>query len=554
MLTKLHIKNYAIIDEIEIDFSDKLNIITGETGAGKSILMGALSLILGERADSSSLVSKEKKCFIEGYFSIANNKAVTSYLQSLEEDMDMDPSELVLRREIAPNGKSRAFINDTPASLQTLRGVASLLVDLHQQFDTLELGSTDFQRTVIDALAGNENLLQSFTNSYQAYLSAQKKLAALLAQKEAFTKEADYNQFLLDEFEDLQLQTNELELMEQELVLLNNAEGIKTALAGTSHALAYAETPVVSVVKQMLQQLQPFTSVHEGVLELINRLQVTHIELQDIASELSRLENTISTNEERLHTINERMAAGFKLLKKHGVTTTQELLDIWASLSEKLLAVQNIDDAIAAHTKEEKETLAAATEIAAKISAARKAQAAPLQKSVNTLLAQVGMPNASIQVSITNTNLNAFGTDQIEFLFDANKSGKYESIKKVASGGELSRLMLCIKSLVATSVNLPTLIFDEIDTGISGEAAKQVGIIMQGLAASRQIICITHQPQIAGKANAHFFVYKQSKESGIATHIRRLSKDERINAIAQMLSGEQPTPAAMATATEMVEE
>ena len=554
MLTKLHIKNYAIIDEIEIDFSDKLNIITGETGAGKSILMGALSLILGERADSSSLVSKDKKCFIEGYFSIANNKAVATYLQSLEEDMDIDPSELVLRREIAPNGKSRAFINDTPASLQTLRGVASLLVDLHQQFDTLELGNTDFQRTVIDALAGNENLLQSFTNSYQAYLSAQKKLAALLAQKEAFTKEADYNQFLLDEFEELQLQTNELELMEQELVLLNNAEGIKTALAGTSHALAYAETPVVSVVKQMLQQLQPFTSVHEGVSELINRLQVTHIELQDIASELSRLENTISTNEERLHTINERMAAGFKLLKKHSVTTTQELLDIWASLSEKLLAVQNIDDAIAAHTKQEKETLAAATDIATKISAARKSQAAPLQKSVNTLLAQVGMPNASIQVSITNTNLNAFGTDQIEFLFDANKSGKYESIKTVASGGELSRLMLCIKSLVATSVNLPTLIFDEIDTGISGEAAKQVGIIMQGLATNRQIICITHQPQIAGKANAHFFVYKQSKESGIATHIKRLSKNERINAIAQMLSGEKPTPAAIATATEMVEE
>jgi DNA repair protein RecN (Recombination protein N) len=554
MLTKLHIKNYAIIDEIEIDFSDKLNIITGETGAGKSILMGALSLILGERADSSSLVSKEKKCFIEGYFSIANNKAVSTYLQSLEEDMEIDPSELVLRREIAPNGKSRAFINDTPASLQTLRGVASLLVDLHQQFDTLELGSTDFQRTVIDALAGNENLLQSFTNTYQAYLSAQKKLAALLAQKEAFTKEADYNQFLLDEFEELQLQTNELELMEQELMLLNNAEGIKTALASTSHALAYADTPVVSVVKQMLQQLQPFAAVHEGVSELINRLQVTHIELLDIASELSRLENTISTNEERLHTINERMAAGFKLLKKHSVTTTQELLDIWATLEQKLLAVQNIDDAIAAHTKQEKEALAAATDIASKISTARTAQAAPLQKSVNALLAQVGMPNASIQVSITNANLNASGTDQIEFLFDANKSGKHESIKKVASGGELSRLMLCIKSLVATSVNLPTLIFDEIDTGISGEAAKQVGIIMQGLAASRQIICITHQPQIAGKANAHFFVYKQSKESGIATHIKRLSKNERINAIAQMLSGEQPTPAAIATATEMVEE
>lgn len=554
MLTKLHIKNYAIIDEIEIDFSDKLNIITGETGAGKSILMGALSLILGERADSSSLVSKEKKCFIEGYFSIANNKAVSTYLQSLEEDMEIDPSELVLRREIAPNGKSRAFINDTPASLQTLRGVASLLVDLHQQFDTLELGSTDFQRTVIDALAGNENLLQSFTNTYQAYLSAQKKLAALLAQKEAFTKEADYNQFLLDEFEELQLQTNELELMEQELMLLNNAEGIKTALASTSHALAYADTPVVSVVKQMLQQLQPFAAVHEGVSELINRLQVTHIELLDIASELSRLENTISTNEERLHTINERMAAGFKLLKKHSVTTTQELLDIWATLAQKLLAVQNIDDAIAAHTKQEKEALAAATDIASKISTARTAQAAPLQKSVNALLAQVGMPNASIQVSITNANLNASGTDQIEFLFDANKSGKHESIKKVASGGELSRLMLCIKSLVATSVNLPTLIFDEIDTGISGEAAKQVGIIMQGLAASRQIICITHQPQIAGKANAHFFVYKQSKESGIATHIKRLSKNERINAIAQMLSGEQPTPAAIATATEMVEE
>ena len=554
MLTKLHIKNYAIIDEIEIDFSNQLNIITGETGAGKSILMGALGLILGERADSSSLVSKEKKCFIEGTFSIINNKSVTAFLQSLEEDIDTDPSELVLRREIAPNGKSRAFINDTPASLHTLRSVASLLVDLHQQFDTLELGNADFQRTVIDALAGNEVLVQQFQISYQAYLQAQKKLAALLAQKEAFNKEADYNQFLFDELESLSLQENELELMEQELILLNNAEGIKNALASTSHALAYAETPVVSVVKHMVQQLQPFANLHASVSELISRLQVTHIELQDIASELASVENAVSVDEERIHAINEKLADGFKLLKKHGVTTTKDLLDIWSSLSDKLVAVQNIDDDISAQTKKEKETLAAANDIATKISAARKAKAAPLQKVVNVLLAQVGMPNASIQVSITNTNLNASGTDQIEFLFDANKSGKYESIKKVASGGELSRLMLCIKSLVATSVNLPTLIFDEIDTGISGEAAKQVGIIMQGLAANRQIICITHQPQIAGKANAHFFVYKQAKESGIATHIKRLSKEERINAIAQMLSGEKPTLAAIATATEMIEE
>lgn len=549
MLKRLHIQNYAIIDEISIDFSSQMNIITGETGAGKSILMGALGLILGERADSSVLMNTEKKCFIEGFFSVKGKKDVVELMQ--QNDWDLD-DELVLRREIAANGKSRAFVNDTPATLQQMKALASLLVDLHQQFDTLELGDSDFQREVLDALAGNETPLSAYQKLYRQWQVAAKELAQLQNEKAAFNKELDYHQFLFDELNEAGLKENELEELDAELKLQSNAEGIKTTLAKVYFDLKENEQPVVQLLKQMNNQLQGYASFHAGLPALIGRLQSTQIELEDIAGEIDSINDTVNFDEKRIEWINQRLMDGYKLLKKHGVKTTHELRTIQEGLSGKLQAVLDMDETIYACEERVKKYFTDADVLAEKLSKARHKEVKPLEQKVNTLLAQVGMPNARIQVAVTATTLNIFGKDHIDFLFDANKSNRFEPVRKVASGGELSRLMLCIKSLVAQSVDLPTMIFDEIDTGISGEAARQVGFIMKGLAASRQIICITHQPQIAGKANAHFFVYKENKKDTVKTNIRLLNEDERITAIARMLSGEKPTAAALENAREMI--
>ncbi len=549
MLQKIHIQNYAIIEEIEIHFSSKLNIITGETGAGKSIVVGALSLILGERADTSILLKNDKKCCIEGWFGIADNAAVQEFFRTQEFDYC---NELVLRREIATNGKSRAFINDTPATLQQLKQLASLLVDLHQQFDTLELGDTDFQRTVLDALANQSDAIITYQYIFKQWIQAKQNLTALQNQKASFTKEADYNQFLFDELNELNLQENELENLDLELKTLSNSEGIKGALNKVYHELKESEQPIVTALKQLSNQLQTFASYHAELPIIIARLQSNQIELQDIADEVERLDEHIIFDEKRIAIIDEKMAVGYKLLKKHGVQTTNELITIQQELEQKLQAILNIDDAIAAKEKETVQLYNEAMQKAKSISVARQQQIKPFEEKVNGLLFQVGMPNARLKVELKETDLQLFGKDAIEFLFDANKSNKFEPIKKVASGGELSRLMLCIKSLVAERIDLPTMIFDEIDSGISGEAAKQVGSIMKGLATNRQIICITHQPQIAGKADAHFFVYKALKGEAVQTNIKLLTQEERVTAIAKMLSGEQPSAAAIESAKEMM--
>ncbi len=549
MLKNLHIQNYAIIDEISIDFSSQLNIITGETGAGKSILMGALSLILGERADSSALTDSSKKCFIEGSFAVEDKVAVKDFLLTNELD---NGSELLLRREIASNGKSRAFINDTPVTLQQIKQLASLLVDLHQQFDTLELGDSDFQREVIDALADNAVNLSSYKAIYLQWKKSQQDLKALQTQQASFQKELDYHQFLFDELNELSLKENELEDLEAELKILNNSEGIKAGLSKVYFELKESETPVVQLLKQLSNQLQAYATYHPSLETIIQRIQSTQIELQDIASEVESINDTVLYDENRINIINDKLSLGYKLLKKHNVQTTNELLQIQADIEQKLQAVLHIDDAIKNKEKEAAQYLAQATKLADTISKNRQQQTKPLAEKVNKLLHQVGMPNAQLKVELKDIALNDFGKDDIEFLFDANKSNKFEPIRKVASGGELSRLMLCIKSLVAEKMDLPTLIFDEIDTGISGEAAKQVGIIMQQLAATRQIICITHQPQIAAKANTHLFVYKNAINNTIKTNIKILGTEERTLAIAQMLSGQNPSEAIIASAREMM--
>ncbi len=549
MLQRLYINNYAIISELEINFSRGMNIITGETGAGKSIIIGALNLILGQRADSTMLVNKEKKCIIEGVFA-GEKQNVHAFLTA--NDLDVQ-SEITVRREIAVNGKSRAFINDTPVNLVQLQELSSLLVDLHQQFDALNVGDNDFQVNVMDALAGNSINIVEYKNIYYAWQNRQKKLAELKQQQLQFEKESDYNRFQYDELSEAAFKENEIEEIDNELKTLIHAEGIKEALGKVYSQLEESEQPIVQQLKSILNQISQYSSYHKDLPQIVERLQSTQIELQDIAGELASINNHISYDAEKIELLNERLSLGYKLQKKHGVQNTNDLLAVQQQLEEKLQAVLHINDDIARLEKETESLFKQIEEAAEKISQARKKLVKPFTEKVNQLLAQVGMPNALLKVSVQNKAPGVTGKDAIEFLFDANKSGQYKPVSKVASGGELSRLMLCIKSLVAQSMDMPTLIFDEIDSGISGEAAKQVGMIMKELTASRQVICITHQPQIAGKADAHFFVYKELINQAVATNIRRLDKDERITAIAKMLSGEKPTAAALQNAREMVQ-
>jgi DNA repair protein RecN (Recombination protein N) len=555
MLQRLSIHNYAIIDKLEIDFSQKLNIITGETGAGKSIIVGALGLILGDRVDSAVLVNKEKKCIVEGTFSADNKKAIKEFLKENDPDNYREDAEeeLALRREIGTNGKSRAFINDTPVNLSQLQQLSSLLVDLHQQFDTLELGESDFQREVIDALGGNAGLLNDYQAVFHQWQKVKKECDALKNQKQQFDKEADYNQFQYSELKEAGFKENELENIDAELKMLSNAEAIKGVLNKVYFELQESETPLVQQIKSLQNQLNTYQSYHPDLSLLLQRLQSVQIELQDVADEVGRISDQVNYDPEKIERLNERLSVGYKLLKKHGVQTTSELLIIQQQLEEKMQAVLNIDEAIQQKEKQSIQLMNEVSTLAKKISDVRKKQTKPLEDNVNKLLAQVGMPNARLKVDIKDeAELKQFGLDTIDFLFDANKSGQFQPVRKVASGGELSRLMLCIKSLVAESIDLTTMIFDEIDTGISGEAAKQVGIILKGLAVKRQVICITHQPQIAGKADSHFFVYKEIVKDMVKTNIRLLNTEERITTIAKMLSGEKPTAAALENAREMV--
>ena len=549
MLQKLNIQNYAIIDVIAIDFNASLNIITGETGAGKSILMGALSLILGERADSATLMNKEKKCMVEGFFKAGGRRAIRQFLKSNELDEEED---VVIRREIAVNGKSRAFINDTPVNLGQLKVLSSLLVDLHQQFDTLELGDSDFQREVLDALAGNGNLLQEYAGVFTRYSKTKKEFYELVQQQAEANTALDYNQFLFDELDEAGLKENELEELDAELKLLSNAENVKQQLSAIYFELKNSEQPITQQVKSLSNKLHALQQYHSSIDDLSRRLQGVQAELQDIGDELESIDNGVHYSLERIQVVNDKISLGYKLLKKHNVHTTAELLNIKEALQQKLNDILNIGEAIAAKEQATKQLQQQCEQLAATITANRNKAIQPFTEKVNSLLAQVGMPNAVIKVLLQNVPLYIDGEDTIEFLFDANKSGRFEPLRKVASGGELSRLMLCIKSLVAKKLQLPTLIFDEIDTGISGEAAKQVGLIMKDLSTGHQLIAITHQPQIAAKANAHYYVYKSSKGDKINTAIRLLNNDERITAIAQMLSGEKPTAAALDNAREMV--
>ena len=552
MLKRLFIQNYAIIDEVEIELSNGFSAITGETGAGKSILMGALGLILGERADSSVLSQKEKKLVVEGVFDTGTDQRVHQFLLAHELENEQ---ELVLRREINPQGKSRAFINDSPVNLGQLQQISSLLVDLHQQFDTLQLGQEDFQREVLDALAGQFSLVEEYRLSYDQWVQARTLLQSYVDQKSSSDARAEYNKFQWEELEAAAFRTGELEELEAELKLLTHTEEVQQVFTRITSFLTEGEEPALAQVKSFLQSLAEFRDMHEAFPPLEDRLRSSYVELQDLSREFDKLSSNFGGDPKRLEWVSERLSLGYRLCKKHQVTTTAELLAIHEELATQLQQFLNIDQMIVQQQKEVNASEKKAVELASRISKGREKQIKGFEKRVHELLQRVGMPSAKIKVQLTAEQLGPHGSDAIEFLFDANNSGQFHPLRKVASGGELSRLMLCIKSLVGDSLKFSTQIFDEIDTGIAGEAARQVGLLLKELSASRQVICITHQPQIAGKAHTHFFVYKGkgSDPSGATrTFIRPLNSEERVQTIAQMIGGENPTPAALANARELL--
>jgi DNA repair protein RecN (Recombination protein N) len=537
VLKKLHIRNYAIIEEIEISFRHGLTIITGETGAGKSILIGALSLILGERADSKMLLNQEEKCMIEGTFDIRANENAKQFL--IQHDIEAD-NELIIRRDIAGNGKSRVFINDTPATLNLLSTLASTLIDLHRQFDTQELQQTSEQLHLIDEVCNNKALLTTYQSVYKHWKSLQHQYQLLVEKNRIIKQELDYHQFLFTELETFNPTQNELEDIESELDILNNSEALKTNLQSALYILKDSEDPLLAQLKHIIQQLEPHADKIRSLNDIKLRIDTTRIELREISSELDDLYDRTQYDEAKITQLTDRLNEGNRLLKKHGANSTNALLELKASLQEKISHAVTADEQEQEFFNSIKEEAADVTRLATQLSSARKKSLSAIEEHVNALLKKVGMPNATIQLSMTIVELNTTGMDKIDILFDANKTGKFASISKVASGGELSRLMLCIKSLLAHSTSLPTLIFDEIDTGISGETALQVGAIMKELSQHHQLICITHLPQIAGKANQHLYIYKEENNHGaIITHMKQLSDDERVDVLAEMLSGKE---------------
>ena len=549
MLSKLEIHNYILIDQLSIDLSNQLSVITGETGAGKSIIMGALGLILGDRADSTVCRDASKKCFIEGTFSLSNKQTYQAFFT--EHDLDLT-DEVIIRREINAQGKSRAFINDTPINLNELKQLTSQLVDLHQQFDTLTLGDTDFQRTVIDALAGVQKDLAQYQSIFHLWKDHQKQLAELITRRDEFEKTESYKKHLLEELAALQLKENELEHLEQELKFLENAVSIKAQIDQSIQVLESADNPIVQQLKQIANNLDSIVKWQPEFADLLNRLKAAQIELADVANELSNWQDKIDFDDKKMVLIQDRLSEGYSLQKKHKVQSTNELISIQQQLELDLTAVLSLDEEINQLTKQVKADEKKVVELATSLTQKRNKETAPFTKNVNQLLHQVGMPNAKIKVTIDEVAYNAYGKDKIDFLFDANNTQKFEPIKKVASGGELSRLMLCIKSLVAKSIDLPTMIFDEIDTGISGEPAKQVGLLLQGLGQARQVLCITHQPQIAAKGHAHLFVYKEQKGASTNTFLRALTANERVQHIALMIGGDPPSKSALENAKELL--
>ena len=551
MLNRLVIKNYALIDNLEINFDRDLNVITGETGAGKSIVLGALGLILGQRADSKYFFNQQKKCIVEGFFDIKSYDLKDFFLSH---DLDFE-QETVLRREIALDGKSRAFINDTPVTLNIIKALGEQLIDIHSQHATLEINNADFQLLVVDVMAQHSDLLSQYRTQFKTFKELSHRLKTKTEEAEKAKTDQDYYQFLFDELEQANLQPNEQNELETELNSLTHAEEIKRNLIAASYLMDLADDSAILKLKEAATQIQSLEKYNPSITSFSERLKSAIIEIKDVSAELENLEQNTTFNQTKADEINERLTLLYTLQKKHRVQSNQELIDLQNSFSEKLNQISSADDEIIKLEKEIIVLKSAILKLAKQLSANRTKVLPTIEQYIVKTLAEVGMPNAQIKIEqhiLTDNQLDKTGLDRVQFLFNANKGHQLNDLNKVASGGELSRLMLSIKSLIAKKTALPTIIFDEIDTGVSGEVANRVGNIMTELAKDMQVITITHLPQMASKGKAHYFVYKQVKDNFTYTQIRRLSSEERILEIAKMLSGENPKDAAIENAKELL--
>lgn len=549
MLKHLSVQNYALIDKLDVDLSDGLTIITGETGAGKSILLGALGLIAGSRADTQSLQDKAKKCIIEAAFNI-KGYALNDFFKEHELDYE---AVTTIRREINPEGKSRAFINDTPVTLNQLKELGERLIDIHSQHQTLSLNGSDFQLSVVDAFAKHETLLEEYGNDYRAFKNYEKQLNALIEKEAQAKKDLDYFQFQFNELEDAGLKAGEQVAMEQELETLNNAEDIKSNLSKAANSLNGGELNLLSSLGEIKMLLNGMAKFKPEIAELSARINSSYIELKDIANELESIEQEVIYDPKQIELLSDKLDAIYRLQQKHQVKTIEELLRIKDELSNKLLDFSSLESEIE-KTKAALDKLNKTLSAKAKtISENRKKAIPKIEKEIALLLASLSMPNAQLQISQSPTETyTSNGTDKISFLFSANKGSDFKELNKVASGGELSRLMLSIKSLIAQLTALPTIIFDEIDTGVSGDVADKVGSIMNTMSAKMQVITITHLPQIASKGQSHLFVYKEDKSNKTYSNIKKLNAEERIQEIAKMLSTGTPTAAAISNAKELL--
>lgn len=550
MLKSLYIKNYALIDSLEIDFESGLSVITGETGAGKSIILGALSLILGQRADVKTLKKDEVKCVIEGVFDVLayDLKAFCE-----EKGLEYDEHSYILRREILSSGKSRAFINDSPVSLGDLKELGSQFIDVHSQHQNLLLGDGRFQMQVVDIMADNRDLLKQYQISYRRYKQAEKELIDL---KESILKskeEEGYLRFQCDALHDAALKEGEQEELEQELEVLTHAEDIKTALYKVHLLLSDDDRGILFSLKDSLNASNSLSKVFAKSEEVSRRLESAYVELKDLNVDVQRFAEDIEFNPERLIAIQERLDLLYSLQAKHRASTVAELLSIYNELAEKISAIDNSDEELMRLEKVLSEKWAEVEKQAQVLSTRRKKVSSKLEKELVEKVSYLGMPNVKFECRIeTKKHADLMGFDDVVFLFSANKNMPLQPVADTASGGEVSRIMLCLKALIAGKMALPTIIFDEIDTGVSGEIADKMGVIMKEMSEEMQVLVISHLPQIAAKGNAHYKVYKDDESETTTTHLIRLEESERIDEIARMLSGATITDAARENAKVML--
>lgn len=550
MLTSLSIKNYALIDNLQVKFNNGLTIITGETGAGKSILLGGLSLVLGKRADLSSVNKTSEKCIVEAEFDIA------SYgLRKLFIDNDLDHEPLtIIRRELLPSGKSRAFVNDSPVKLETLQILSNHLIDIHSQHQTLDLTNNQFQFKVIDALANNEGVLNDYVTNLKTYKSLRLELKRIKELQAESIKEQDYNQFLFNELNEANLVDGELTTLEEEYETLNNVEEIKEKLIQANQLLSDDQIGILSALTELKNNVQKLSGFANKYEELFIRVNSSLIELDDIYSEIEHLQEQLEADPKRLDEVNSKLQIIHNLFHKHNTNTISELNTIKDNLSEKLLMTENLDSEITSIENKIEETNSKLKEAARIIHKNRKHAMPILVNQLKEILAGLGMPNAEFKLSLVLQNeFFANGSDELSFMFTANKGGNFNELKKSASGGELSRIMLAIKSILSKYSKLPTIMFDEIDSGVSGEISNKMAQIMQDMSKFMQVFTITHLPQIAAKGDVHFKVYKEDKDQKTLTKLIKLNEEERIVEIAQMLGGEKITDSAVVHAKSLLQ-